>query len=74
MSKIGKFSAKTAGAWGLTTDRHAMYATHRPEAYQAIITSSIHPDGDELQWFNEIVPQERPADALVQACGIYAGI
>lgn len=44
------------------------------EAYQAMIPSSIHPDGDELQWFNEIVPQERPADALVQAFGIYAGI
>lgn len=44
------------------------------EAYQAMIPSSIHPDGDELRWFNEIVPQEAPAETLVQVFGMYAGI
>jgi len=44
------------------------------EAYQAMIPPSVHPDGDELQWFNQIVPQEAPADALVQTFGMYAAV
>lgn len=44
------------------------------EAYQAMIPPSVHPDGDELQWFNQIVPREAPADALVQTFGMYAAV
>lgn len=44
------------------------------EAYQAMIPGSIHPDGDQLEWFNQVVPQEAPADALVQQAGVMAGV
>lgn len=44
------------------------------ESYQAMIPDSTHPDGDQLEWFNEVVPQEGPADAIVQTFGMYAGV
>lgn len=44
------------------------------ESYQAMIPESTHPDGDQLEWFNKVVPQEGRADALVQAFGMYAGV
>lgn len=44
------------------------------EAYQAMIPGSIHPDGDQLEWFNQVVPQAAPADSLVQQAGVMAGV
>ena len=44
------------------------------EAYQAMIPGSTHPDGDQLQWRSEIVPQEIDADALVQSFGTNAAL
>jgi len=44
------------------------------EAYQAMIPSSVHPDGDRLEWINRVVPQEGSVDAIVKAFGLYAGV
>ncbi|MEP1943613.1 MAG: hypothetical protein ABJJ03_10950, partial [Sulfitobacter sp.] len=44
------------------------------EAYQAMIPDSVHPDGDQLEWLNETVPQEGAAEAIVHAFGTYAAL
>lgn len=44
------------------------------EAYQAMIPDSTHPDGDDLEWFHKVVPQEVAADAIVQTWGAYSAL
>ncbi|ESR25609.1 bifunctional DNA primase/polymerase [Lutibaculum baratangense] len=69
---------KVAGAPPLAGD-HAytvceLRTSATGEAYQAMMPDSIHPDGDELQWFNEVLPQEASVDAIVSTLGGLAAL
>ena len=69
---------KIAGAPPLKGD-HAytvceLRTSAKGEAYQAMIPTSVHPDGDTLHWISKIVPKEAQADLLVQSFGFYSGL
>lgn len=44
------------------------------EAYQAMIPESRHPDGDQLEWLNPVLPKEIDPDVLVAEAGLLAAV